>query len=97
VYLRKSCLKSFTYFTLGTDLTLPPAKDVPLIRVADKPKQVRWLHNVFIDDKGFPDKPEYYDNLLHNIDGGPILHKLKHPPPSFNEVDPKFFCTYDES
>jgi hypothetical protein len=22
--------------------------------------------NVFIDDRGFPDKTEYYENLLHN-------------------------------
>jgi hypothetical protein len=25
------------------------------------------------------------------------LHKLKHPPPSLDEVDPKFFSAYDES
>jgi hypothetical protein len=35
--------------------------------------------------------------LLHNIEGGPILHKLKHPPHPLDEVDPKFYSTYDES
>ena len=39
----------------------------------------------------------HYKNLLHNIDGGPILHKLKHPPLSLDEVDPKFFSAYDKS
>jgi hypothetical protein len=52
---------------------------------------------VFVDGRGFPDKSEYYKNLLHNIDGGPILRKLKHPLPSMDEEDPKFFSTYDES
>ncbi len=51
---------------------------------------------MFVDDRGFPDEFEYYKNLLHNIDGGPILHKLKHPPLSLDEVDPKFFSTYDK-
>jgi hypothetical protein len=55
------------------------------------------MPNVFVDDRGFPGKSEYYENLLHNVDGGPILCKLKHPPPLFNEVDPAFFCAYKES
>jgi hypothetical protein len=36
-------------------------------------------------------------NLLHNIEGRPILQKLKHPPPPLDEVHPEFFSTYDES
>jgi hypothetical protein len=63
----------------------------------DKPKRRRRLHNFFVDDRGFPDKSEYYKNLLHNSDGGPILRKLKHPPPTLDEVDPEFFSAYDES
>jgi hypothetical protein len=55
------------------------------------------MPNVFVNDRGFPDESEYYENLLHNVDGGPILRKLKHPPPLFDEVDPAFFCAYDES
>jgi len=36
-------------------------------------------------------------NFLRNIDGGPILRKLKHPPPPLDEVDPEFFSAYNES
>ncbi len=71
--------------------------DLPPICPADKPKQRPQISNVFIDDKGFPDKSDHYNNLLHNIEGGPILRKLKHPPPPLDEVDPEFFSAYDES
>jgi hypothetical protein len=63
----------------------------------DKPKHPWWLTNVIVDDREFPDKSEYYKNLMHNIDGGPILRKLKHPPPSLDEVDPEFVCAYKKS
>jgi hypothetical protein len=94
---RKPCLKPSAYSTLGTMWSLLPAENPLPIWVVDKPKR-RWrLNNVFVDDRGFPDESEYYKNLLHNIDGGPILRKLKHPLPSLDEVDPKFFSAYDES
>ncbi len=94
---RKPCLKPLTYSTLGTGSTSTPAWDQPPIQVADKPKR-RWrVTNVFVDDRGFPYESEYYKHLLLNIDGGPILHKLEHPPPSLDMADPKFFCTSDES
>jgi hypothetical protein len=67
------------------------------IRPADKPKQCRRISNVFVDDRGFPEKSDHYNNLLHNIEGRPILHKLKHPPPPLDEADPKFYTAYDES
>ncbi len=35
--------------------------------------------------------------LLHNIDGGPVLRRLKHPPPPLGVVDPLFSVQYDES
>jgi hypothetical protein len=54
-------------------------------------------NNVFVDYRGFPDESEYYDSLLHKINRGLILCKQKHPPPSFNEVDPASFCTYNKS
>ncbi len=63
----------------------------------DKPKQRCKVSNIFINDRGFPDKSDHYDNLLHNIEGGPILCKLKHPSPPLNEVDPKFYSANDES
>jgi len=88
---RKPCLKPSSYSTLGTTSSQPPAMDCPPIRVANKPKRRRRLHNIFVDDRGFPNESEYYENLLHNIDGGPILRKLKHPPPLLDEVDPEFF------
>jgi hypothetical protein len=94
---RKPCLKRSSYSTLDTTSSSPPARGCPPIWVTDKLKRQHWLNNVFVDDRGFPDKSEYYENLLHNIHGGPILHKLKHPPPSLDEVDPKFFSAYDES
>ena len=52
---------------------------------------------MFVDNRGFPDESKYYEDLLHNIDGGPILRKLKHPPPPLDAVDPKFFSAYNES
>jgi hypothetical protein len=85
---------------LGTSEPPPPSpatNDLPPIRPADKPKQRRRISNVFINDRGFPDESDHYDNLLHNIEGGPILRKLKHPPPPLDKVDPKFFSAYDES
>ncbi len=94
---RKPCLKPSAYSTLGTMLSLLPAGNRPPIQVVDKPKCCRWLNNVFVNDRGFSDKSKYYKNLLHNIDGRLVLRKLKHPPPSLDEVDPKLFSAYDES
>ncbi len=65
--------------------------------MADKSKCRRRIKNVFIDDRGFPDQSDEFDVLLHNIDGGPVLRKLKHPPPPFGSVDPMFLFPYDES
>jgi hypothetical protein len=64
------------------------------IRVADKPKCCKWSQNVF---HSFLNKTEHYKALLRNVDGGVILCKLKHPPPPLDEVDPLFFCTYNEA
>jgi hypothetical protein len=97
---RKPCLKNTSYTALGTiepPLSSLSTNALPPIPPADKPKQRRWISNVFVNDRGFPDQSDYYDNLLHNIEGGPILQKLKHPPPPLDEVDPKFFSVYDES
>ncbi len=55
------------------------------------------MPNDFVNDRGFPEESEYYKNLLHNVEGGPILCKLKHPSPLFDEVDPTFFCAYNKS
>ena len=49
------------------------------------------MQNVFLDDRGFPDQSDKYDHLLHSIDGGTVLRKLRHPMPDLNGlVDPSF-------
>ena len=55
------------------------------------------MQNVFVDDRGFPDETKHYEALLRNVDGGVILRKLKHPPPSLDKVDPLVACPYDEA
>ena len=67
------------------------------IFVADKPKRHKRSHNVFVDDHRIPDETKNYEALLHNVDGRVILRKLKHPPPSLDEVDPLFACPYNEA
>jgi hypothetical protein len=53
--------------------------------------------NVFYDDRRYPNQSNEFDVLLHNIDGGAILHKRKHPFPPLDDIDPKFFAVYDEA
>ncbi len=52
--------------------------------------------NVFLDDRGFPDQSNEFDSLLHNVDGGTILRKRKHPAPKLDEINPHFHAIYDE-
>ncbi len=67
------------------------------IRVAAKNKSRGKLRNAFMDDHGFPDQSDEYDTLLHNVDGGPILRKLKHPAPPLDVHDPSFHFPFDEA
>ena len=61
------------------------------VRVAPKAKCCKCLQNVFWDEQGFTYQSNNYDHVLHNIDGGPILRKLKHPAPDLHApVDPAF-------
>jgi hypothetical protein len=61
------------------------------IRVEPKPKRRKRLKNVFLDNRGFPNQSDEYDHVLHDIDGGTILHKLKHPKPDLNALpDPAY-------
>ncbi len=96
-YIRKPCLRWQSRFSVNTATTPPTAQAPPPIRVADKPRRRKRSPNVFVDNRGFPDEIEHYDALLHNIDGGVILQKLKHPPPPLDEVDPLFFRRYNEA
>ncbi len=68
-----------------------------LIRVSPKPKRCRKLRNVFYNNCGFPDQSDEFDHLLHNIDGGVILCKKKHPQPPLDVNDPTFNYKFDET
>ena len=71
------------------DPTLAP------IRVAPKPKRRKRTNNVFLDDRGFKDLSDDYDHVLHDVDGGPILCKLRHPAPALDaEIDPAFHSPF---
>ena len=71
------------------DPTLAP------IRVAPKPKRRKRTNNVFLDDQGFKDLSDDYDHVLHNVDGGPILRKLRHPAPALDaDIDPAFHSPF---
>ncbi len=96
---RKPCLKESSYTVSGNTKhsSSDPTAGLPPICSADKPKQCRKISTIFINDRGFPDESNHYNNLLHNIEGGPILRKLKHLPPPLDEVDPNFYSAYDES
>jgi hypothetical protein len=95
---RRLCLKESSHTVLGNmkHSSSDPTAGLPPICLAEKPKQHRRISNVFINHRGIPDKSNHYDNVLHNIEGGPILCKLKHLPPPLDEVDPKFYSAYDE-
>jgi hypothetical protein len=53
--------------------------------------------NVFYDDQGYLDLSHEFDMILHNIDGGTILRKRKHPAPPLGDVDPELFVKYNEA
>jgi hypothetical protein len=65
--------------------------------VAEKGRCQRRIKNVFADNRGFPDPSDEYDTLLHNIDGGTVLQKLRHPAPPLDKIDPCFNFTFDEA
>jgi hypothetical protein len=55
------------------------------------------LRNVFYDNRGFPDQSDEFDHLLHNINGGVILCKKKHPQPPLDVIDPTFNYQFDDA
>jgi hypothetical protein len=67
------------------------------IRVAKKTKCHQRIKSIFINSRGFPNQSRKFDILLHNIDGGPVLQKLKHPPPALDAINPLFSFWYDKS
>jgi hypothetical protein len=69
-------------------------KNAP-IWVSQKPKRRKRLNNVFLDDRGFPDVSHNYDYVLHDVDGGPILHRLRHPKPELSApIDPLYYLPF---
>ena len=49
------------------------------------------MQYVFLDNRGFLDQSDEYDHLLHSIDEGPVLQKLRHPMPDLHgPIDPSF-------
>ncbi len=50
---------------------------------------------MFLDDRGFPDQSKDYNNVLHGVDSGPILWKLRHPQPDLDApVDPLYYSPF---
>jgi hypothetical protein len=52
---------------------------------------------VYYDDRGFPDESDEWDHILHNVDGGAILRRLKFPMPELDQDDPTFNFVFDEA
>ena len=66
------------------------------IWVTHKPKKQKTVHNVFYDDQVFPYQSEEFDYLLHSVEGGPLLRKLRHSAPDLDSpVDPSFLSVFD--
>jgi hypothetical protein len=79
---------------------IPSAPDAlpPSPICVDKTKGRRKVKNVFIDNHGFPDVSNDFNTLLHNINGGLVLCKLKHSPPDPNgPADPLFLFKYNKA
>jgi hypothetical protein len=96
---RKPCLRALSYSTCPVAARPDTSEEPPgsPIRVADKNKCRCRIKNDFIDDRGFPDQSDEYDTLLHIINDGPVLRKLKHHLQPLNVVDPLYSFKYNES
>jgi hypothetical protein len=78
----------------------PSALDAPppLPVCVDKTKGQCKVKNVFVDDRRFLDVSNDFNMLLHNINDGPVLSKLKHPLPNPNgPADPLFLFKYHKA
>ena len=96
---RKPCLKALSYpapASTGPHDALGKLPGLP-IRLADKLKCCCCIKNVFTNHQRFPDQSDEFDTLLHNINGGSVLRKLKHPPPMLDVVDPSFSFSFGKA
>jgi hypothetical protein len=66
------------------------------IRVARKVKGMKQS-NIFLDDCGYPDQSHEFDIILHNVKGGPILHRCKHPALPIDNINPRFLLHYSKA
>jgi hypothetical protein len=82
-------LQSFHSSSKSPDVTPAPIRPVHRQKGKRRP-------NVFTDDRGFPDVSDEFDTLLHNIEGGAVLRRRKHPSRDLSDIDPKFNVPYIE-
>ena len=62
-----------------------------------KPDKGKKHQNVFLDDQGFPDKSNEFNQLLHNVDGWTVLRRQKNPAPRLDDIDPGFYVPFEEA
>ena len=71
------------------------AQESSPIRVDPKPKRRKRLQNVFLDNRGFLDQSNDYDHVLHGVNGGPVLRKLRNPQPDLEAaIDPAYYLPF---
>ncbi len=88
---RTPCRKVSTYSNGGAFVPIDPTP----IQVAPKLKCRKHMHNIFLDDRGFPDQSNEYNHVLQDVEGGPILRKLCHPAPNLDDdVNPAFYAPF---
>jgi hypothetical protein len=71
------------------------AQESSPIRVDPKSKRRKHLQNILLNDRGFPDQSNDYDHVLHGVDGGPVLRKLRNPQPDLEvAIDPAYYLPF---
>ncbi len=84
----------FSFIHIGFVYTPPcltmTSQCLSLFELCPIPSQgIKRKHGMwFYDDCGFPDASDTYDHLLHNIDGGVVLHKKCFDTPALNQDNP---------
>jgi hypothetical protein len=80
-------------FAADVSITKPTTKP---IRIARKIRGKKWS-DAFLDNRGYPNQSNMFDIFLHNVKGGPILRKRKHPASPLDDIDPSFEAHYDKA
>ena len=80
-----------------TDPTVPtPEALAEPICPARKGKEDWKSKKFFYKDRGFPNQSNEFDYILHNVDGGRVPCKRKHPLTPLDEINPAFHSIFDE-